>query len=64
MADDLWRLPVQDLILNAAQTRAAHYRAQAAELRKMAEGEGNQTLSSDLLDLAQKYDALADSVSD
>ena len=30
MADDLWRLPVQDLILNAAQTSAAHYRAQAA----------------------------------
>ncbi len=62
MSDDLWRTPMRDLMLKSAQVRAAHYRQQATELRAMAEDE-TDTAKSDLLELAAKYDALADSVS-
>ena len=63
MADDLWRMPIQELMLNSAQTRAGHYRQQAVELREMAESQIDEKLRRELLDLAAKYAALADSVS-
>lgn len=62
MSDDLWHMPIQDLILNAAQVRAVHYRQQAIELREMAADEADK-LRHELLELAGKYDALADSAS-
>jgi hypothetical protein len=39
--------------------RAARYREHAAELREMAELGGNDKLDRELLELAEKYDALA-----
>lgn len=48
---------------NSAQTRAAHYRQQAAELRGMAVNHIDEGVRRELLDLAVKYDALANSVS-
>jgi hypothetical protein len=63
MSDDLWSVPMQDLILNAAG-RAAHYRRQAAELREMAVRAGTDPLASDFLDLAVKYETLAASVTE
>jgi hypothetical protein len=51
-----------DRITNAAQARAVHYREQAAEFRQMAENGENDRLQQDLLDLAEKYDALAETV--
>ena len=56
-------MPMRDLMLTSAKTRATHYRQQAAELRGMAENQINEDLRRDLLDLATSYDALADSVS-
>lgn len=53
---------ILDRITNAAQARATHYRAQAAEFRQMAENGDNDRLQQDLLELAAKYEALADSV--
>lgn len=53
---------MRDLLLNSAQTRAAHYRQQAAELRGMAGNQRNEKVQRDLLDLAMSYDALADNV--
>ncbi len=46
---------------NAAQVRTAQYRQQATALREMAEKETDK-LKLDLLELAEKYDALAESV--
>jgi hypothetical protein len=63
MADDLWRMPMQELMLNSAQTRAGHYRLQATELREIAESQIDEKLRRQLLDLATKYSALANSVS-
>ena len=63
MADDLWKFPIRDLMLNNAQIRAAHYRQQAAELREMARRENKGQWRSDLCDMARKYDDLANSVS-
>lgn len=63
MSDDLWQVPLRDLMLNNAQTRATHYRQQAVELRRMAGDELKERVRADLLDLATKYDALATSVS-
>jgi hypothetical protein len=60
MADGLWRMPIKELMLNSAQTRAGQ---QAAELREMAESQIDEKLRRELLDLATKYAALADSVS-
>jgi hypothetical protein len=51
-----------DRMTNAAQARAAHYREQAAEFRQMAENGDNDQLQRDLLDLANKYEALADTL--
>jgi hypothetical protein len=47
----------------AAEKRAARYREQAVQLRKMAEYERDANLRADLLDLADEYDELANSVS-
>jgi hypothetical protein len=44
------------------RTGGAHYREQAAEFRQMAETGDNDKRQQDLLDLAEKYDALADTV--
>ena len=63
MSDDLWKMPVRDLMLNSAQERATHYRQQAAELRGMAKNQIDESVKRDLFDLAAKYDALANSVS-
>ena len=63
MADELWNLPIRDLMLNNAQTRAAHYRQQATELRRMAGQENKGRLRSELCVMAKKYDDLADSIS-
>jgi hypothetical protein len=63
MSDDLWSVPMQDLMLNAAG-RAAHYRQQAAALREMAVRPGAGDLATDLLDLAVKYETLAASVTE
>lgn len=59
---DEWQMPMRDLILSGARTRATHYRQQAAELRGMATNQIDERVRSDLLDLAVKYDALANSV--
>jgi hypothetical protein len=53
---------ILDRMTNAAQARAAHYREQAAEFRQMAEGGENDRLHHDLLALAEKYEALADTI--
>ena len=63
MPSDPWRVRTHDLMLKAAHQRATHYRQQAAELRHMAEDEFNPELRAGLLDLADKYDQLANSVS-
>jgi hypothetical protein len=49
-------------MLSSAQTRATHYRQQAAKLRGMAENQTDDGVRRDLLDLAVKYNALANSV--
>lgn len=54
---------MRDLMLNSAQTRATQYRQQAAELRGMAVNHIDEGVRRELLDLAVKYDALANSVS-
>ena len=53
---------ILDRMTNSALARAAHYREQAAEFRQMAETGDNDKLQQDLLDLAEKYDNLADTV--
>jgi hypothetical protein len=53
---------ILDRMTNSALARAAHYREQAAEFRQMAETGDGDKLQQDLLDLAEKYDALADTV--
>ncbi len=53
---------ILDRMTNSALVRAAHYREQAAEFRQMAETGDHDKLQQDLLDLAEKYDALADTV--
>jgi hypothetical protein len=53
---------ILDRMTNAAQARAAHYREQAAEFRQMAEGGERDRLHHDLLELAEKYEALADTL--
>lgn len=63
MSDELWEMPMRDLMLNSAQTRATQYRQQAAELRGMAVNHIDEGVRRELLDLAVKYDALANSVS-
>jgi hypothetical protein len=63
MSDDLWRVPLHNLMLNAVHVRAQHYREQAAQLRRMAEDERNPKSRADLVDLADKYDDLANTVS-
>lgn len=55
-------MDMRDLLLNSAQTRAAHYRQQAAELRGMAGNQSSEKVRRDLLDLATNYDALANFV--
>jgi hypothetical protein len=56
MANDaLWLLP--------AKTRASHYRLQAIELREMATTAETSKSAGDLIQLADKYDALADAIS-
>jgi hypothetical protein len=62
MPEDLWSGSVLALMQNAAHVRAAHYRAQAAQLRELAEQELSEKVRRDLLDLAGKYDDLAASV--
>lgn len=51
-----------DRMTNAAQARAKRYRQQAAEFREMAESGVDDRLHHDLLELADKYEALADTV--
>jgi hypothetical protein len=63
MSDDLWQMPTRDLMLNSVPTRATHYRRQAAELRGMAENQIDESVRCELLDLAVKYDALANFLS-
>ena len=63
MADDLWAVPLEALLTNSAKTRATHYREQAAALRAIASCATTAAMSADLLELAVKYEALADSVS-
>jgi hypothetical protein len=63
MPNDPWRVPIQDLMLKAAEQRATHYREQAAQLREMANQEADAKLRTDLSDLAAQYDELANSVS-
>lgn len=50
-------------MLDNAQARAAHYRQQAADLRSMAENQTEESVRGEFLDLAAKYEALANSVS-
>lgn len=63
MSDEPWQMPMRDLMLTSAQTRATQYRQQAAELRGMAKNQIDEGVRRELLDLAAKYDALANSVS-
>ena len=53
---------ILDHMTNAAQARAAHYREQAAEFRLMAGSDEDDRLHRDLLGLAEKYEALADTL--
>ena len=55
-------MPMRDLMLNSAKRREAHYRRQAAVLRGMAKNQIDKGVRRDLLDLAVKYDVLANSV--
>jgi hypothetical protein len=50
------------IVTNASVARAAHYRERAASLREMANSDAG-SLRSDLLELAGKYECLADTVS-
>ena len=52
---------VIDLVVHAAQARSAHYREKAVQLREMAGRERAGKLRDNLLELADKYDGLADS---
>ena len=63
MPEDRRQTPIHNLPLNNAGTRATQYRQQAAELRGMAEKQIGADVRRELLDLAAKYDALANSVS-
>jgi hypothetical protein len=47
MSDNLWQMPMRDLMLNSAPTRATHYRRQAAEL---AENQIDESVRCELLD--------------
>lgn len=47
------------MLNNAAHSRAANYRQQAAQFRELAEDETNEKLRQNLLELANKYDELA-----
>jgi hypothetical protein len=47
---------------NAASMRAVNYREHAAELREMAAVGGDDKLERELLAVANKYDALADTI--
>jgi len=49
------------VVANASIARVAHYRERAATLRDMAKTDAG--LRCDLLDLAAKYDCLADNMS-
>ena len=46
----------------AAQRRAAHYRKNATQLRKMAQAEPHEGFSYQLLELALRYEQLAKSI--
>jgi hypothetical protein len=61
--DASWLMPLQELMRNNAKTRASHYRLQAIELREMATTAETSKTGRDLLELADRYDALADAVS-
>lgn len=50
---------LRGLVANAASMRAVRYREHAAELREMAAVGGNDRLDRELLKIAEKYDALA-----
>lgn len=63
MSDVPCQMPIRDLMLNNAQTRAVHHRQQAAELRRMAENQTDESVRGEFLDLAANCDALANSVS-
>jgi hypothetical protein len=52
------------LMTNAPSMRARHYREYAAELREMAAVGGNDRLERELLALAARYDALAETEDD
>ena len=53
-----------DFMANAAAVRATSYRQQAEELREMAAtGDEDDGLRRDLLQLAERYDALAKAAS-
>lgn len=62
MRHGLGIVTIFDRMTNSALARAAHYREQAAEFRQMAEDGDNDKLQQDLLDLAEKYETLADTV--
>lgn len=62
MSSDLRSVAVLDLVFNAAQTRGTHYREQAAQLRAMAAHELAGKLRDNLLELAGKYESMADDV--
>src|SRR3981081_2539395 len=49
---------ILDFMANAAHVRADHYRQQASQLRRMAEGESLGRMRDGLLPLADQYDGL------
>lgn len=46
----------------SAEKRSAHYREQATQLREMGERESDEKFRAEMLDLADKYDLLADRI--
>jgi hypothetical protein len=58
--DNFGRRAMSDPRQNNTQNRVALYREQAAEFREMAATAETSKVAGDLLDLADKYDALAD----
>ncbi|HWD59476.1 MAG TPA: hypothetical protein VG308_14420 [Stellaceae bacterium] len=63
MSENSSGLPILEIILNASHVREARYQDEAARLRALAGVERNSKLRDALLQLAEKYDALASSVS-
>ena len=62
MPKDAWLVPMRELMMASAETRSAHYREQATQLREMGERESDEKFRDEMLDLADKYDLLADRI--